>query len=141
MEINLLQNIFFLKFVCVFVFSFCLHSVCTFILQYVHFHHSSPCPKILQSLKALSNENRDDGHDQLISNGERFKPAFAERVKKQTMIDLQGISTNWFKNQLCSSIRLSRLRALRWVETGLNRSILINCHVGFDNLDRKSHFD
>ncbi len=27
------------------------------------------------------------------------------------MIDLRGISTNWFKNQLCPSIRLSRLRA------------------------------
>ncbi len=24
--------------------------------------------------------------------------AFAERYKKHTMIDLQGISTNWFKN-------------------------------------------
>jgi hypothetical protein len=114
------------------------------ILQYVHFHHSSPCPKakMLHSLKVLSNENRDSGHEQLTSNGERFKPAFAERVKKQTMIDLGGISTNWFKNQLCSSIRLSVLRALRWVETGLNRSIVTNCLVGFEaNLDRKSHFD
>ncbi len=26
-----------------------------------------------------------DGHEQLISNGARFKPAFAERDKKQTM--------------------------------------------------------
>jgi hypothetical protein len=34
----------------------------------------------------------------LISNGERIKLAFAQRTKKQTMIDLQGISTNWFKN-------------------------------------------
>jgi hypothetical protein len=50
--------------------------------------------------------------EQLISKGERFKPAFAERDKKQTMIDLRGISTNWFKNQLRPSIRLSRLRAL-----------------------------
>jgi hypothetical protein len=33
----------------------------------------------------------------LISNGGRFKPAFAKRDKKQTMIDLRGISTNWFK--------------------------------------------
>ncbi len=48
---------------------------------------------------------------QLISNGRRSKPAFAKRDKKQTMIDLRGISTNWLKNQLCSSIRLSRLRA------------------------------
>ncbi len=39
---------------------------------------------------------RDGGHEQLISNGERFKLAIAERDKKQTMIDLRGISTNWF---------------------------------------------
>jgi hypothetical protein len=45
----------------------------------------------------------------LISNGGRFKPAFAEKDQKQTMIDLRGISTNWLKNQLCPSIRLSRL--------------------------------
>jgi hypothetical protein len=31
---------------------------------------------------------RGGGHEQLISNGGRFKPAFAEREKKQTMIDL-----------------------------------------------------
>jgi hypothetical protein len=37
------------------------------------------------------------GHEQLISKGERFKPAFAESDKKQTLIDLSGISTNWFK--------------------------------------------
>jgi hypothetical protein len=53
----------------------------------------------------------DGGHEQLISNGRRFKPAFAQRDKKQKMTDLRGISTNWFKNQLCPSIRLSRLRA------------------------------
>jgi hypothetical protein len=35
-----------------------------------------------------------------------LKPAFAERDKKQTMIDLRGVS---FKN--CPSIRLSRLLA------------------------------
>jgi hypothetical protein len=36
---------------------------------------------------------RDGGHEhqQLISNGKRFKPAFAERDKKQTVIDLRGI--------------------------------------------------
>ena len=28
------------------------------------------------------------------------------------MIDLGGVSTNWFKNHFCPSIRLSRLRAL-----------------------------
>jgi hypothetical protein len=38
---------------------------------------------------------RDGGHKQLISNGGRFKPVFAERDRKQTMIDLR---TNWFKN-------------------------------------------
>ncbi len=54
---------------------------------------------------------RDGGHEQLISNGGRFKPVFSERDQKQTMIDLRGISTNWFKNQLCHSIRISRLRA------------------------------
>jgi hypothetical protein len=43
---------------------------------------------------------RDGGHEQLISNGGRFKPAFAERDRKQTMKNLRGISTNWFKNRL-----------------------------------------
>jgi hypothetical protein len=61
-------------------------------------------------------ETEDGGYEQLISNGERFKPAFAERDKKQTMLDLRGISTNWFENQFCPSTRLSRLRAQR----GLN---------------------
>jgi hypothetical protein len=42
----------------------------------------------------------DGGHEQLISNGERFNG------KKQKMIDLRGISTNWFKNQLCPFTRL-----------------------------------
>ncbi len=114
----------------------------------------------------------DGGNEQLISNGERFKPAFAERDKKQSMIDLRecgwdlaeylqrltankklatvlglipassdtveserrqmkqfwikywkksknppvidlrGISTNWFRNQLCPSTRLFRLYGL-----------------------------
>jgi hypothetical protein len=40
----------------------------------------------------------DYGHEQLISNGGRFKAAFAERDKKQTRVDLRGISANWFKN-------------------------------------------
>jgi hypothetical protein len=43
------------------------------------------------------------GHEQLISNGGGFKPAFAERDKKQTMIDLRKIYKNWFENQLCPS--------------------------------------
>jgi hypothetical protein len=62
---------------------------------------------------------RDGGHEQLISNDKRFKPAFAERDKKQTMIDLQGISTNWFKNQLFPSTRLSMLRAQLFMWYGL----------------------
>jgi hypothetical protein len=62
-------------------------------------------------------ETEDGGHEQLISNGGRFKPAFSERDKKQTIIDLRGISTNWFKNQLCPSTRLSRLRAHRGLDT------------------------
>jgi hypothetical protein len=41
----------------------------------------------------------DCGHEKLISNVGRFKPAFAKRDKKQAMIDLRGILTNWFKNQ------------------------------------------
>jgi hypothetical protein len=36
----------------------------------------------------------DGGYEQLVSNGGRFKPALDERDKKQTMIDLRGISTN-----------------------------------------------
>jgi len=51
--------------------------------------------------------------DQLISNGGKFKLVFAERDMKQAMIDFRGISANWFKNQLCPSIRFSRLHALR----------------------------
>jgi hypothetical protein len=58
-------------------------------------------------------KERDGGHKQLISNGGRFKSAFAERDKKQTMIGLRRISSKWFKNQFCPSIRLSRPRAQR----------------------------
>jgi hypothetical protein len=43
----------------------------------------------------------------MISNGRRFKPAFAKRDKEQKMIDLRGISSNWFKNQFCPSTMLS----------------------------------
>jgi hypothetical protein len=35
--------------------------------------------------------------EQLISKGEMFKLAFTLRYKKQTMIDLRGISKNWLK--------------------------------------------
>jgi hypothetical protein len=49
---------------------------------------------------------RDGGLEQLISNGGR---SFDKRDKKQKIIDLLGISINWFKNLLCPS--LSRLRA------------------------------
>jgi hypothetical protein len=65
--------------------------------------------------------NWDGGHEQLTSNGGRFNPAVAEREKKETMIDLRGISTNWFKNQLCPSMRLSRLRAVLGTGGGRNR--------------------
>ncbi len=37
------------------------------------------------------------GHEPMNSNAGRFKPPFAVRDKKQTMIDPRGISTNWFK--------------------------------------------
>ncbi len=36
----------------------------------------------------------DGGDEQLISNSGRYKPTFAERDKKQAMIDLSGILTN-----------------------------------------------
>jgi len=52
-----------------------------------------PSNSLLVNLRLI----REGGHEQLISNGERFKPAFAERDKKQAMIDLRGIPTNWFK--------------------------------------------
>ncbi len=42
-----------------------------------------------------SNSIRDCGHEQLISKGGRFKTTFAERDKKQTMMNLRGISRNW----------------------------------------------
>jgi hypothetical protein len=56
--------------------------------------------------------DRVGSHEQLISNVGSFKPAFDERDQKQTLIDLRGISTNWFKNQFCPSVRLSGLQAL-----------------------------
>jgi hypothetical protein len=46
-----------------------------------------------------------------LIHGGRFKPAFAKRDKKQTMIDPQRILSDWFKNQFCPYIRLSRLRS------------------------------
>jgi hypothetical protein len=36
-----------------------------------------------------------------------LKPAFVKRDKKETMIDIRGISTNWLKNLFCLSTRLS----------------------------------
>ncbi len=50
-------------------------------------------------------------------------PASVKRDRK--LIDLRGIPINWFKNQLCSSIRLSRLWVLArlW---GLRRTRLPN---------------
>ncbi len=69
-------------------------------------------PPKLRPYRSLTRDLRRWSHEQLIPNGERFKPAFAERDKKQTMTDLRGISKNWLKNQLCPFTRLSRLRAL-----------------------------
>jgi hypothetical protein len=63
------------------------------------------------TFRASWEERGDGGHEQLISNGGRIKPVFADRDKKPTMIDLREISTNRFKNQLCPYIRLSRRRA------------------------------
>ncbi len=42
--------------------------------------------------------SRDGGHEQLISHSGRYdnEQAFAKRDEKQAMIDLRGISTNWF---------------------------------------------
>jgi hypothetical protein len=40
----------------------------------------------------------DGGHEQLISNGAAFKPAFAERDNKQEMIDLRGIMLDFLCN-------------------------------------------
>lgn len=37
--------------------------------------------------------------EQLISNSERFKLAFAKRDWKQKKIDLRGIPTNWFSSR------------------------------------------
>jgi hypothetical protein len=39
----------------------------------------------------MRDDARNGGHEQLFSNG---KSAFAKRDKKQTIIDLRGISTN-----------------------------------------------
>jgi hypothetical protein len=49
-------------------------------------------------------ETVNDNEQQLMSNGGRLKLAFAGRDKKQKMIDLCGISTNWFKNLKCPFI-------------------------------------
>ncbi len=58
------------------------------------------CPKTWDNGVPLRDE-------QMNSNSGRFKPAFANWDKKQTMIDLRGISSKWFS----PIIRLSRLRA------------------------------
>jgi hypothetical protein len=51
---------------------------------------------------------RDGGYEQQISNGGRFKPAFAERDKKQTMIDSsEETRQTGLKNQLYPSTRLT----------------------------------
>jgi hypothetical protein len=57
---------------------------------------------------------RDSGHEQLISNDERFKPTFAERDKKQTMRDQisQESQQTGLKTSSVPPIRLSRLYGL-----------------------------
>ncbi len=95
--------------------------VCTYILLHARASHSfrlKPNPGFLPnqtrnpSLTKLHEGFWDSGREQLISNGGRFKPAFAKRDKKHTMIDFRVIATNWFKNQFCPSIRLSRMWTL-----------------------------
>jgi hypothetical protein len=39
---------------------------------------------------------------------QEVETGFCRKRKKQTMIILRRISTNWFKNQLCPTIRLYR---------------------------------
>jgi hypothetical protein len=68
-------------------------------------------PNAIIHKMSIKKDFRDVGYEQLISNGGRFKPTFVKRAWKQTMIDLQGVSTSCFKNKLCPSIRLSRLWA------------------------------
>jgi hypothetical protein len=55
-----------------------------------------PLVKMIFASGKEQHTTRDGGHEQLISNGEQFKLAICERDKKQTMIGLRGISTNWF---------------------------------------------
>ncbi len=78
------------------------------------------------------------GHEQLISNGGRIKPAFAKREKKQTMIDLRGILTNWFKNQLWPTIRLFRLRAPAYLLLNTHNEHYLNkLHKNFNTVCTK----
>jgi hypothetical protein len=55
---------------------------------------------------------RRNSETAVMNNDGRFKPAFAKRDRKQAMIGIRGIPTNWFKTKLCPSVRLSRLWAL-----------------------------
>jgi hypothetical protein len=55
-------------------------------------------------IHATMSESREGGHKQLISNGGGFKLAFAERDKKHKMIDLRGISSNWYKTQFLKNL-------------------------------------
>jgi hypothetical protein len=65
------------------------------------------------ALSAVECQHLSGGHDQLISNGRRFKPAFAGRDTKQTMMDILRTSTLVLKPiTVCPSIRLSRLCTL-----------------------------
>jgi hypothetical protein len=83
---------------------FCIFCIFVF-LYFCSLERNSPACAVVHDLSFPNQmtETGDDGHEQLILNGGRFNPAFFERDKKQTIIDLRGISTNWFKNQFCPS--------------------------------------
>ncbi len=66
-------------------------------------------------------------------NGERFKPNFAERDKKhaefllQTMTDLRGVSTYWFKT--CYVPQLVFLGYVIWTNSVLSLTIVLSLNV------------
>ncbi len=63
---------------------------------------------------------------QMVAGVHRLLPT--EMCKNQTITDIRRISTNLFKNQICPSIRLSRLRALGCVRRCDKVSILPDPH-------------
>jgi hypothetical protein len=73
--------------------------------------------------------SRAVGQEQLIPNGGRFKPAFAERDKKQAVIDFRGISSNQFKTGYAPPLgflgyELWANQVKRSSRSWLNRSVL-----------------